>query len=202
MTFRMATDGWRPHDPCMLHTIRTSRHVPPATEEPVDLLLACHAKLRHFSELSLALATRGDIDDDQIRDAGHRLLRYFSVALPLHEADEEETLAPALADVMTPHQAEAIEHMCDQHRLLHDALAELFPCWERAEREPSTIDRAAMLPHARKLAAILDVHLALEELVIFPIVQVIPEPERRRLFIEMRARRSDEVMTEMKTIVE
>jgi len=186
----------------MLHTIRTSGHAPPATEEPIDLLLACHAKLRHFSELSLALATRGDIDDEQIRDAGHRLFRYFTVALPLHEADEEETLAPALADEATTEQADAIEHMRDQHRLIHDALAELLPQWERVSRTPSAIDRAAMLPHARKLAAILDVHLALEELVIFPMAQALPEAERRRLFMEMRGRRSTEVMTEMKTIVE
>jgi hemerythrin-like domain-containing protein len=158
--------------------------------------------LRHFSALSLALATRADIDEEQIRDASHRLLRYFRVALPLHEADEEETLAPALAAVMTPEQAGAVEAMRDQHGLLHDVLAELFPHWERAQRAPASIDRAAIAPHARRLAAILDVHLALEETVIFPIASAIPEPERKRLWAQMRGRRSPEVMTEMMTIVE
>lgn len=174
--------------------------MPPATEEPVDLLLACHGRLRHFSELSLALATRVDVDGEQIRDASHRLLRYFRVALPLHEADEEQTLAPALAAIMTPQQAEAVEAMRDQHSMLHDVLAELFPHWERAELEPPAIDRAAIAPHARKLRAILDIHLALEEAVIFPIASVLPDAERRRLWAEMRGRRSPEIMTEMKTI--
>lgn len=172
--------------------------MPPATEEPVDLLLACHARLRHFSELSLALATRTDIDDAQIRDASHRLLRYFRVALPLHEADEEETLAPALAAVMAP--SHATDQMRDQHALLHDVLAELFPLWEHAEREPGSIDREALAPCARKLAAILDVHLALEETTIFPMVKTIPEAERKRLYAEMRGRRTAEVMTEMNAL--
>jgi len=184
----------------MLHTIRTSRDLPPAIQDPVDLLLACHARLRHFSELSLALATRTDLDDAQVRDASHRLLRYFRVALPLHEADEEETLAPALAPVMTPELADAALQMRDQHRLLHDVLAELLPQWSLAEAEPGLVDRAAMAPHARRLAAILDVHLALEETTIFPTARSLPDRERARLFAEMRARRSDEVMAEMKTI--
>ena len=173
--------------------------MPPPTEEPVDLLLACHGRLRHFSELSLALATRTDIDEEQIRDASHRLLRYFEVALPLHEADEESTIAPALAAVVPPARA-ALEQMRDQHVLLHDVLAELFPLWRRAEREPASIDRDALGPHARRLAAILDVHLALEETTIFPMVKSIPEVERKRLWAEMRGRRTSEVMTEMKTI--
>jgi hemerythrin-like domain-containing protein len=197
----MAKRDVRLHPLFMLHTIRTSRHLPPPTEDPIDLLLSCHGRLRHFSELSLALATRLDIDDEQLRDACHRLLRYFRVALPLHEADEEETLAPALA-MASSEQSGAIAAMRDQHHLLHEVLEALFPLWEAALRSPDAIDRAAIAPHARRLAAILDVHLALEETVIFPLAKAIPEAERRRLWVEMRARRTADVMTEMRTIVE
>ncbi len=184
----------------MLHTIRTRRDLPAATEEPVDMLVTCHARLRHFSELALALATRKDLEKAQITDASHRLLRYFKVALPLHEADEEQSLQPALIALATPEQRDAIGQMCDQHGLLHDVLAELFPRWETMEAEPEKIDGAVSAPEARRLAAILDVHLALEEATIFPITALLPDAERKRLFAQMRGRRSAEVMTEMKRI--
>ena len=164
------------------------------------MLVTCHARLRHFSELALALATRRDLETAQIVDASHRLLRYFKVALPLHEADEEQSLMPALAAIATPAQREAIDQMCDQHGLLHDVLAELFPKWETMEAAPREIDGAVSAPEARRLAAILDVHLALEESTIFPIAKQLPDAERKRLFAEMRGRRSAEIMTEMKRI--
>lgn len=184
----------------MLHTIRTQRDLPAATEEPVDMLVTCHARLRHFSELALALATRKDLETAQIMDASHRLIRYFEVALPLHEADEEQSLKPALLAIATPEQRDAMEQMCDQHGLLHDVLAELLPKWKMMEAEPEKTDGAVMAPEARRLAAILDVHLALEEATIFPVAKQLPEAERKRLFTEMRGRRSAEIMTEMKRI--
>ncbi len=200
MTFRMADDLARPHALRMLHSIRTTRELPPETQEPLDLLVACHAKLRHFSALALALATRKDLEPEQIVDASHRLLRYFKVALPLHEADEEESLAPALLAVATPAELATIEQMCDQHELLHDVLDELFPFWEQLEREPKSIEGSDTAPQARRLATVLDVHLELEESTIFPISKQLPDAERKRLFAEMRGRRSPEVMTEMKRI--
>jgi len=164
------------------------------------MLVTCHARLRHFSELALALATRKDLENAQIVDASHRLLRYFRVALPLHEADEEQSLKPALVALATPEQRDAMEAMCDQHGLLHDVLAELFPKWETMEAEPGKIDGAVTAPQARRLAAVLDVHLALEESTIFPMTKHLLDAERKRLFGEMRGRRSTEVMTEMKRI--
>src|SRR6185503_8552211 len=141
MTFRTARGLRAPHLPPMLHTIRTRPDQAPSTDEPTELLLACHGRLRHFSELSHALASRQDLEDPLVVDAARRLSRYFRLALPLHEADEERTLAPVLLERATPEQADAMESMRDQHGLLHDVLAELFPLWERAEAEPGALDR-------------------------------------------------------------
>lgn len=184
----------------MLHTIRTRPDLPSATNEPTELLLACHGRLRHFSELSRALATRDDVEDERLVDAAHRLLRYFRVALPLHEDDEERSLAPVLLARATEEQADAMDRMRDQHGLLHDVLADLFPLWERVEAEPRSLDRKTARPHALRLATVLDVHLELEETLIFPMVAAFPSAERRRLAEEMRARRSPETLDEMRRI--
>jgi len=184
----------------MLHSIRTSRERPTLNEEPLDLLVACHARLRHFSALALALATRKDLEPEQIVDASHRLLRYFKVALPLHEADEEQTLTPALTAIAPPAVLTALERMWDQHELLHDILDDLFPSWEAMERDPKSIDASVTAPHARRLATVLDVHLELEEATIFPLSMQLPDAERKRIFFEMRGRRTPDVMREMKGI--
>ena len=184
----------------MLHQIRTRPDLPHSSNEPVELLLACHARLRHFSELALALASRSDLEHAQVVDASHRLVRYFRVALPLHEADEEQTLTPALVELATREQIDALGQMRDQHGLLHDVLAELFPLWELAETEPGKLVGNVALPHALRLMAVLDVHLQLEETIIFPLIASIEPAQRKRLLDEMRGRRSAEVVTEMRRI--
>ena len=164
----------------MLHTLRTRAGSKPA-DEPAELLLACHGRLRHFSATAVALATRLDLDEKQIDEACGELVRYFRVALPLHEADEEVTLAPRLEPLMT--DAGALDRMRRQHVAIHDTLDVLLPQWDardvRATSEPAHV-----------LAALLDAHLTLEETVIFPCLSQIPAPDRKRLFEEMRARRS------------
>ena len=172
----------------MLHSIRTRPPSPP-TDEPVELLLACHARLRSFSELSRALVIRTDLDDALVADAAQRLLRYFRLALPLHEQDEERSLAPVLALQATPEQLDAMERMREEHGVLHDVLGELFPHWERADSEPRAFNREAALPHALRLGTVLDAHLSLEERVVFPMTAALALPERKRLVDEMRARR-------------
>ena len=164
----------------MLHSIRTKPRAAPS-HEPVDMLLDCHARLRHFSAMASALATRTDLDEKQIEDACTELVRYFEVALPLHEADEERTLAPALEPLAA--DAEALERMRSQHAAIHETLDALIPLWKSRRREETA-------GGARELAALLEDHLALEESVIFPLVAKLAAAERERLGAEMRARRA------------
>ncbi|HEY1956271.1 MAG TPA: hemerythrin domain-containing protein [Polyangiaceae bacterium] len=172
----------------MLHSIRT-RPAEPPSNEPSDLLLACHARLRHFSELAVALARRGDLDVASIVDGSERLLRYFRLALPLHEADEEESLAPALIAHATPEQVDALERMRAEHVAIHDVLAELFPLWEATAADARAPHRTRALPHAERLSSVLRDHLALEESVVFPSMRALADSERKALVLAMRARR-------------
>ena len=166
--------------------------MPDAAAEPTlgltTMLLVCHDQLRHFAELALAVSTRRDLDAPQIRDATRRLVRYFRVTLPVHEADEEQTLSPALTAIATSEQRAAIDRMHDQHALLHDVLGDLFPHWVELARDVKG-DASVTAPFARRLVAVLDVHLGLEESTIFPMITSLSDAERRRLFGDMRRRR-------------
>ena len=167
------------------------------------MLGACHDRLRYFSELATLLASRLDASAEDVSDAARRLRTYFTVALPLHEADEELSLAPRLlASSNGASVAEALGLMNEQHGLLHVVLDELVPSWTRLESEPSVIESIAtrLAGESRRLAVVLEVHLALEETTIFPWLEALPLPERDGMLDEIRARRTESVMTQMATI--
>lgn len=170
---------------------------------PRDMLLACHDRLRYFSELASLLATRLDASAEDVSDAARRLRTYFTVALPLHEADEELSLAPRLLSSSKGESvAESLGLMSEQHGLLHVVLDELVPSWTRLESEPSVLDAIAntLAGESRRLAIVLEVHLALEETTIFPWLEPLPRSERDEMLAEIRARRTESVMTQMAMI--
>ncbi len=190
----------------MLHTIRTGPLGPPA-EEPLELLLACHVRLRSFSALSLALATRTDLPPAEMADAAQRLLRYFQVALPLHEADEEDSLAPALLATSAGSRVQdALGTMAAQHEQLHEILDALIPAWEgiAAAASEANAPRAVGVPaqsEARGLSNLIELHLDLEEKLVFPAITLIEPAARKRLFAEIRGRRTPEVMATMQQVL-
>ena len=68
----------------------------PASSTPLEMLQGCHVRIRHFMQLSRTLSQALDAPQAEIAEAAAALVRYFSQALPLHEADENETLFPRL----------------------------------------------------------------------------------------------------------
>ena len=82
----------------------TSRTLPrplpvsPRIDDPMALLRACHEKVVRFTRLAQRLqahvAEHGV--DEQAREAATAVLRYFTLAAPLHHADEDENLFVAL----------------------------------------------------------------------------------------------------------
>jgi hemerythrin-like domain-containing protein len=72
--------------------------IAPSIDHPIELLLACHDKVRRFAELALKLAAHIEQDgpDEQAADAARTILRYFDLAAPLHHEDEDVDLFPAL----------------------------------------------------------------------------------------------------------
>lgn len=165
-----------------------------ALPTPIEMLLACHARIRHFMQLSRTLATAEDAPLPEISDAATAVFRYFSLALPLHEADENESLFPRLHAAL-PEGAlvrEAAETMVEQHKAINELVAELLFLCSSLDRNPGRFFALARrLEHVTcALEQIFAAHLGLEETVVFPALQKLLSAEQfEEMLQEMNERR-------------
>lgn len=156
--------------------------------DAVDLLLGCHQRIRHFTAMARRLAAPG-APPDQIPAAAAAVYRYYSEALPLHEADENESVYPRLRDSdPSATLAQANQAMVEQHRVIDQIIATLLPQWgqlvQRPARAPETASAAEQLEHAWAE------HLELEERLIFPALRQHLNPkDRADIRAEMAGRR-------------
>jgi iron-sulfur cluster repair protein YtfE (RIC family) len=158
---------------------------PAVDETPAGLVLDCHARIRSFSGLAVTLATAA-APDAEIADAAARVHRYFTQALPLHVADEEQSLAPRLRRY-APEAMAALTDMEREHRDHESALAGLIAAWASIADDPGR--RAASADAAAHLRAELERHLAAEERLVVPALARLPADEQHAILDEMRARR-------------
>jgi hypothetical protein len=176
----------------MFPGIRTSPAAVPKEETPQELLLSCHQRIRHFSALSRRIAETPDAPLEQVADAAEAVHRYFSVALPLHEADENASIDPRLHVAAPREIAEASEEMVRQHREINVLLRQLLPLWDALCREPEKL--AEFAPRLHKLSSEFEerweAHLKLEEEVVFPAIErCLPRSEVDAILREMKERR-------------
>jgi hypothetical protein len=168
---------------------------PVDTGAPVDHLLGCHARIRHFVGVAARLKDL-DVHQASLADVAETVAsvrRYFNVALPLHEADEESDVTPLL--LSTANRSVVEDHlimMANEHCMLHLILDELDPLWAKLEAEPGALAvlRTSLQVPTRRLEAIFDVHLAREERHVFPLVAALAEADQEALVREMRHRRA------------
>ena len=69
------------------------------SEDAVDLLTGCHDRIRHFTGVAVKLAHAQGESPEQIVQAAAGVHRYYAISLPLHEADEEQTVRPRLPQI-------------------------------------------------------------------------------------------------------
>jgi iron-sulfur cluster repair protein YtfE (RIC family) len=179
----------------MLNEIRVSP-VESATG-PVAMLLDCHERIRHFAHMATRLTEDPSAPPEQIYCATEGLVRYFTVALPLHEADENESIFPRLCDAVPADDivAKSAKTMVRQHQAIEELLQSLLPLWQAVQSQP--IDLRQLAPELKQLTKRLQLHfaahLAMEEDVIFPAVEKLLSPgQRHEIEAEMRARRKIE----------
>jgi len=146
----------------MLSNIQTSPKPSSDKEDAISLLLGCHQRIRHFTEVALRLAQNPEAPVSDRSEAARSVLRYFQVALPLHEADENESIYPRLRRKLPPGAlADANEAMVRQHTEIDAVIAELIPQWQSvaaaAGQPPELLSRTS---HLQQL---WDVHLSVEE---------------------------------------
>ena len=178
----------------MLHSLNRSA-APADSGAPVDHLVACHARIRHFVGVAARLKDTDplQLSSAEVRETAASVRRYFNVALPLHEADEESDVTPLL---LSSDSRSAVEDhlimMANEHCMLNRIIDELDPLWAKLEADPLALAslRASLHVPTRRLEAIADVHLAREERHIFPLVAALSEADQQGLVREMRQRRS------------
>lgn len=158
----------------------------------VDLLLACHERIRFFIDLAVRLAETTGVSLQEIREAAARVVRYFSESLPLHVADEEETILPRLVG-REPMLDRTLETMCDEHDSHEPQLEWLLKICRTLENAPEKLSemRADLREIASRLAVAFKTHLVHEEAVILPAIKaLLSDQDRQAMLQELRARRS------------
>jgi hemerythrin-like domain-containing protein len=164
----------------------------PAPERPRDafqLLLECHERIRAFTELAVKVARLPDVPAAERAEAVTRVERYFTVALPLHVEDEDVLLTHRLREVGASKVAlRALEEMSEQHRDIEDLLETLLPRWRLLRASPER--HGELERDSVRLAGMMEKHLGLEELVLFPEARArLSQESVESLGAEMRVRR-------------
>lgn len=178
----------------MLNQITPARpaNQPAPAEAALDLLMGCHQRIRHFTATAVRLAHAQGASPEEIRQAAAGVHRYYSVSLPLHEADEEATLRPRLDAVAGERVRHALVGMHDQHQAIDELIERLQPLLLLVERNPAALQDAGgeMCSITKALEEVFSAHLKLEEEVILPAIrESLPEDARAAMLEEMQARR-------------
>jgi len=167
----------------------TSPH--PKTEDAVDMLLGCHQRIRHFTSTAVKLAHAQGATADEIAQAAAAVHRYYSVSLPLHEADEDQTLRPRLGSVADEMVGHALDAMSDQHQAIDELLERLLPLLVMVKSNSETVHAVAgeMGSITQALDEMFRAHLQMEEEVIFPAIRTaLPEADQAAILREMQDR--------------
>ena len=177
----------------MLNQISPAPGAPKSTNDELnDLLLGCHQRIRYFTAVAAKLAHAQGASPKEVQDAADTVYRYYSVSLPLHEADEEDSLRPRLSSLDDPKVHHALAAMHDQHMAIDDLLERLLPLLRLVGNNPDVIAETGgeMCSITGALGEMFDAHLKMEEEVIFPaMAQSLTENDRAGLLSEVRNRR-------------
>lgn len=152
---------------------------PEPTGHPVDALLACHARIREFTDLSARLAS-SNADPESARSAAAAVRQYFALALPLHEADEDLSIAPRLRALQPPDTVlQALDLVARQHPDIDRVIGRMMPLWEAIEADGAKLPALAeqLSKATERLSMIWTPHLSLEEAEVFPAIRALLTPE-------------------------
>jgi len=161
-------------------------------EDIVDLLLACHERIRRFIGMARRIAEADSPPEHELREAAAQVRRYFAEALPLHVADEEQSILPRLRGT-DPELDASLATMHDEHDAHGPHLERLLALLRELEHTPSR--HAALRAELAEVSAHLErdfhAHLDNEEAVILPAIRDhLDAATREEMVRELRARRA------------
>ena len=157
----------------------------------VDLLLECHERIRLFIGLARRMAEAENAGKEEVQDAAARICRYFSEALPLHVADEEESIMPRLSG-RRPEVDSVLEAMHREHRTHESGLEQLLQICRLLQVSPESLAerRESLWRISTGLERDFATHLHEEEAVVLPAIRsLLSTEEREAMLSEFRARR-------------
>jgi len=168
-----------------------------------SLLLGCHDRIRHFTGVAVNLAHAHAAEPGQISRAADAVYRYFSISLPLHEADENLSLHPRLHRALgtaAPDEhstlrqlaGPAADAMLEQHESIDQLVERMLPLLTILHNNPAALPDVAneLCEITSALKQMFDGHLKLEEETVFPAMEKYLSPEElAELVAEMQARR-------------
>lgn len=160
----------------------------PSFDEPLDMLYACHDKVRRFcgqlDALPAYLAEHGR--SQAAINTIDGIVRYFDLAGPAHHQDEEDELFPLILERL-PESAPKIEQLLGEHGYLHsrwNAIRDDLLAYSRGEIDGITASEL------QEFARLYREHAAREEQWLFPTAsRLISEDELAAAGKRMAARR-------------
>lgn len=153
-------------------------------ERPLELLLACHARIRRYCGGLQALC-EVEPGDPRIYTTAQACQRYFGEALALHGADEDSSVLPRLRPHLSDAQLELAQTLSAQHAEI-DALT---PGVLAALTEISELDAAQRRARFEPFWALLLTHIELEESRLFSALDQLSAAEDQAIVREIRGRR-------------
>ena len=163
--------------------------------DAVDLLLACHHRIRTFTGVAVRLLIVEGLGPKTVAEAAGNVHRYFLEALPLHHRDEDEGLMPRLRKHAPENLVAALDTAAREHHKLDAVLERLLPAWKSIADDPERLKSiaGALALDTLRFEQLWKHHLQLEEETIFPAVRaLLPKAEQEALLGEVRGRRSPE----------
>ncbi|HEU6454096.1 MAG TPA: hemerythrin domain-containing protein [Roseateles sp.] len=160
----------------------------PLEERPLELLYACHEKVRRFTTLAVRLAEHVDAHgtDAEAQEAATGILRYFEQALPLHHIDEEVDVFPALRGLHDVQLERSINALSAEHLRLDTQWEAISPWLRRIAAAAAPGQTPAGLAD---FAAAYAAHTEREEREVFAAITRLPEIVVNSIGARMRARR-------------
>ncbi len=149
-------------------------HSPGASfDEPVEMWLACHQRVRRFAALldRLEAHVRQSGADEEAQQSAASIRRYFNEAAPRHHEDEEVDMFPLLRERC--HAADpATTAVIDRVEADHLEMAALWRQLDAVLARISAGDAAALDRDAvARFASMYDRHIEAEETVLLPALQ-------------------------------
>ena len=172
--------------------LKTGAPAAPRPDDTVDLLLDCHQRLRLFTTLAVQLAEQPSALPGEVREVTGKVHRYFTVALPLHEEDEERSLFPRLL-VRAPELAATVARLREDHEAHAVRVGALVALCQELQTWPERFVslRGDLNAAAWALEETWRVHLTLEETELFPALRTaLSAADRAAIREEMKARRA------------